>query len=106
CVLELLPLPSTSADTWTYGSRTGLPDLRDRATYMAQVAPRRAKQLRDRTLEHRPSVVVCYGRERDAQWRQWREQIAGAAFHHDAGGLEVVEAGPTLVVLTRHPVRA
>ncbi len=101
CILELLPLPAPGLNRWPYTSLSPLvPYLRDRGTYMAEVAPVRAAHLRWRIAEHQPVAVVFYG---SGYGRWWRE-ITGADFKPSPiDRVSVAKAGRTLFVIIQHP---
>ena len=95
-----MPLPSQSVAHWIYGDHSVLPELRDRQTYLAQIAPRRVQHLRKRVQEHKPKAVIFYSHN----YQTWWEQIAGARFD-DAGssGVQMIKTSDTLFVMTKHP---
>ena len=100
CILELMPLPSPSIGDWMYGVCSTRPELRDRQTYLAQVAAVRIEHLRRRIHEHRPKAVICYSQS----YQTWWEQIAGARF--GAAGpssVQMIQADDTVFVMTKHP---
>ena len=78
CLLELFPLPSPSTRDWLYGQHSAIPELRTRATYLAQYAPSRAEHIRARIAEHAPRVVIFYSV--NAWYWQWWELMAGQSF--------------------------
>jgi hypothetical protein len=101
CILELMPLPSQSVGHWIYGEHSALPQLRDRQTYLEQIAPSRVQHLRERIKAHRPKAVIFYSRK----YQPWWEQIAGARFEAEVEpGLQLSKTSDTLFVMTRHPV--
>jgi hypothetical protein len=100
CVLELLPLPSRSIGDWIYAEHSALPVLRDRQTYLEELAPKRVSHLKARIREHKPRAVIFYSRN----YRPWWEQIAGTTF--DAAvppGLQAIVTSDTVFVMTMHP---
>jgi hypothetical protein len=100
CVLELLPLPSRSVDSWLYGEHSALPSLRSRQQYVEHFAPKRVAHIRQRIQDHRPSAVVFYSRN----YQPWWEQIVGAPFDPaEAPGLHIARTPRTLFVMTMHP---
>ena len=100
CILELMPLPSPSIGDWMYGVCSTRPELRDRRTYLAQVAAAGVEHLRRRIHEHRPSVVIFYSQLYLARW----EQIAGARFSAAGpSGVQMIKTNDTLFVMTKHP---
>ena len=101
CILELMPLPSQSVGHWIYGEHSARPELRDRQTYLEQVAPRRVQHLRERIKTHRPKAVIFYSRN----YQSWWEKIAGTPFGGVVEpGVQLLKTGETLFVMTRHPV--
>lgn len=100
CVLELLPLPSQSVAHWIYGEHSALPHLRDRQTYLEQIAPRRVQHLRERIRKHGPKAVIFYSRK----YQYWWEQITGAPFEAAGpSGVQMIKTNDTLFVMTLHP---
>lgn len=101
CLLELLPLPSPSTNTWNYGRWTGLVALRSRATYRQTYLPVRIRHLRSMILRHRPKVVAFYG----ATYRRWYEQVAGCAFttSSEAGEPVYAKKDDSLYIILKHP---
>ena len=59
-LLELLPIPSGSIDTWTHSEL--LPGIADRHDYEEKALPRRVCCIRELVREHRPQVVICHGK--------------------------------------------
>jgi hypothetical protein len=100
CILELMPLPSPSVGHWIYGSCSGLPELADRATYMATVKPTRVEHLRNRIAEHQPKAVVFYSRQYQPEWELVTPIPFGAPNH---AGIQFLRTDETLFVMTPHP---
>ena len=100
CILELMPLPSPSIGHWMYGDHSTRRELRDRNTYLAQIAPTRVAHLRARIREHKPKAVIFYSQH----YQPWWEQIASAPFG-DVGpaGVQMIRTDDTLFVMTKHP---
>ena len=100
CLLELLPLPSPSANEWLYSTHSAIPWLQNRTAYREHVAPTRMRHLQERIGQHRPGVVVFYG----LGYRQWWEQIVGSPFvATELDGFYVARTDPTFFALTKHP---
>jgi hypothetical protein len=100
CLLELLPLPSSSTQRWIYAEHSRLADVRDRRTYLERVAPTRVANIRQRIREYRPRGVIFYSRGYRAHW----EQIAGSPFASTVvPGLDIATSGSTVFALTQHP---
>jgi hypothetical protein len=79
CLLELLPLPSPSANTWKYGEwvdqkcDSKLADaFRSRSDYQSHFGETRAQAINQLIAEYRPRVVIFYG----SRMKRWSE-IAG-----------------------------
>lgn len=101
CLLELMPLPSPSVGHWLYASHSQLAFLRSRAAYMAHVAPHRIEHLRQQITDHQPYAVVFYSKK----YRKYWQQVVGMKFQPlPANGIEIAERGPTLFVISTHPV--
>lgn len=65
---EVMPLPAKGRRLWHFG---GLYTGRD--AYEENEWPRRLALWRSLLTEHRPAIVICYGRgNRDAQWDRYR----------------------------------
>ncbi len=62
------------------------------------VKPRRIRYLRALFTEHRPKVVVCYGK---AFWGDYQELFEGSVFEQK-GQFQTVVCDDTLVILTGH----
>ena len=65
CLLELMPLPKKSAAAWPYDAWTEAPELWSRSLYFAHFAAKRAAALRTLIADHKPKVVVFYGKARE-----------------------------------------
>jgi hypothetical protein len=64
-LLELLPIPSDSIDTWNHSEL--LPQFRDRRDYTEKVIPRRVGYIRELVREYRPQVVICHGKGKNGR---------------------------------------
>ncbi len=62
CFLELMPLPKKNAASWPYKDWTEAPELWSRSLYFAHFAAKRAAALRTLIADHKPKVVVFYGK--------------------------------------------
>lgn len=98
---ELLPLPSPSTSDWIYGEHSGLGHLASREAYRAHYAERRADRIGRLIREHRPPLVVFYGKS----YLPWWERVAGRAFRQDDGcGALRADAEGTTYLAMPHPV--
>jgi hypothetical protein len=68
CLLELLPLPSPSANHWLYAQHSQLPDLSSRDRYRKQWSALRTERLRQRIARHQPKAVIFYSFGYLAYW--------------------------------------
>jgi hypothetical protein len=57
---ELMPIPKPKVKRWDYEEL--IPQFASREEYYRVVKPRRIRNLRALLTEHRPKVVVCYGK--------------------------------------------
>ena len=93
---ELMPLPKPKVKRWDYEEL--IPQFASREEYYRVVKPRRIGYLRALITEHRPRVVVCYGK---AFWSDYRELFEGSTFEQE-GLFQTAAFDNTLVVLTGH----
>lgn len=100
CLLELLPLPSPSINTWHYDQWSNLPFLKNRETYRQYCFPWRCAHIRAQLLTHQPRVVVFCSFGYKDLW----QQIAGpkVLFIEDSGAW-VGKTDNTLFLITKHP---
>jgi hypothetical protein len=95
-LVELMPIPKPKV--WQWGYEELIPQFASREEYYATIKPRRVKYLRGLIDEHRPEVVICYGK---AFWADFQELFAGNSFSED-GQFRTMVAGDTQVILTSH----
>lgn len=57
---ELIPIPKPKIKRWDYDKL--IPQFVSREEYYRVVKPRRIRSLRALIKEHRPKVVICYGK--------------------------------------------
>lgn len=100
CLLELLPLPSPSLNTWNYNTWSSLPFLKDRSVYRNFCVPWRTEHIRLRIKEHKPMVVVFMGR---AYSTYWHTIVGNNANFVDQGGFWADISDGTIYVITKHP---
>jgi len=93
---ELMPIPKPKVKRWGYEEL--IPQFKSREEYYRIVKPRRIECLRGLIAEHRPKVVICYGK---AFWVDFRELFHGHEFVEE-GVFQRALAGETLVLLTVH----
>jgi hypothetical protein len=98
CLVELLPLPSPSADHWIYGEYSRLPYLINRKTYEQAFLARRIAHLRQQIKEHRPNAVIFYGFTYQKHW----QEIAGVDFRQESGA-RFGRNRTILFTITEHP---
>lgn len=70
CLLELLPLPSTSIDDWIYTQHSQLPFLSDRDKYTNYCLEKRINHISHKIKEYQPQAVVFYGTGYEYSWRK------------------------------------
>jgi hypothetical protein len=99
CLLELLPLSSSSIGKWHYAQWSDLPYLESRKTYEQQCLPGRIQRLRQLIQQHAPPLVVFYG----FKYRAWYEQAAGCQFSLDTDGAVWAMQDGSLFVMIKHP---
>jgi hypothetical protein len=100
CLIELLPLPSPSSSHWIYADHSGIPCLRSRQAYEAEVAPWRARHIHSRVEEQGPKVVLFYG----FKHRDWWTRVAGAPLASTSvPELFAHNNGSTVYALMKHP---
>lgn len=105
-LMELLPLPAPSTNSWPYHELAGqIPYLQDRASYVAHVLPTRTQRIGELVRQYQPDSVVCYG---VGYIRHWE-----AVFATHLGAITVGQrrcfggrTGRTQVLVVPHPVRA
>jgi hypothetical protein len=105
-LLELLPLPAQSIDSWPYQQlSTGAPQLASRSSYVDQVLPMRVQLLSQLVRRYRPTAVVCYGLGYTKHWDSiFKVALESAVVEGRrclSGWLE-----RTHVLVTPHPARA
>jgi hypothetical protein len=93
---ELMPIPKPAVSQWGYEEL--IPQFASRDDYYRQVRPRRIRYLQRLLSEHRPRVVVGYGK---AFWPAYRELFDSFRFS-DSGPFQVASRDETLVILTGH----
>lgn len=104
CLLELLPLPSPTIGNWILEDCPGMPTwMADRRRYRAMWEPRREKMLAQLISEHRPLVVIMYGRSYLPSW----QRLANDSLQdRAAGGLMAGAHGGTRFFALPHPRRS
>ncbi len=93
---ELMPIPKPAVSQWGYEQL--MPQYDSRQDYYEQVEPRRVRYLRQLIKEHRPKVIIGYGK---AYWPQYKELFPHHAFARN-DQFEVANTHETLVILTGH----
>jgi len=104
CVLELMPLPKKSAASWPYGGWTDVPELWSRSLYFAHFAVKRATALRQLIADHRPRVVVFYGKspEFSCHW-PWIAGVKLSDWNGDGEWCDIEHEG-VQYMFAPHPV--
>lgn len=69
CLLELLPLPSSSLKNWLYLNYSQLPELESREKYRTTCSPYRAARLKQRIHEYQPKTVIFYSKQYIDSWK-------------------------------------
>ncbi|GJM42552.1 MAG: hypothetical protein DHS20C20_28340 [Ardenticatenaceae bacterium] len=93
---ELMPIPKPKISRWGYENL--MPQFVSREDYYQKVKPQRVAYLRQLLQEHRPPVVIGYGK---TFWASYKDLFP----HHDfekEGIFEVANNQGTLVILTGH----
>ncbi len=75
-----------------------MPQYDSRQDYYEQVEPQRVRYLRQLIKEHRPKVIIGYGK---AYWPQYKELFPHHTFERN-DQFEVARDQDTLVILTDH----
>ena len=93
---ELMPIPKPKVSLWGYEEL--IPQYRSREDYYRTVKPQRVKALRQLLTEHRPAVVIGYGK---SFWSSYKELFPNHNFQSQ-DIFEVAFKDGTLVILTDH----
>jgi hypothetical protein len=93
---ELMPIPKPAVSHWGYEEL--IPQFTSREDYYRQVKPRRLNYLRGLLAEHRPRIVIGYGK---AFWPSYRKLFEGFQFSNSEP-FQVATRDSTLVALTGH----
>ncbi len=93
---ELMPIPKPKVKHWDHNEL--IPQFASREEYYQVVKPRRIRYLRALVREHRPKVVVCYGK---AFWSDYRELFEGSEFEQE-GQFQTAALDNTLAILAGH----
>lgn len=105
-LLELLPLPAQSIDSWPYQElSTSVPQLASRSSYVDHVLPMRVQLLSQLVRMYRPTAVVCYGLGYAKHWESIFEVALETAVLEERRCLSGW-LGPTQVLVAPHPARA
>ncbi len=99
CLLELLPLPSSSTNAWIYSEHSRLDVLMDRATYLTELMPRRVRALRSLIGAQRPRYVIFVGLSYVEHWNS----VAGTDLPTRPERPVTCPGSPTRMVIARHP---
>jgi hypothetical protein len=93
---ELMPIPKPKIERWDYEEL--IPQFASRKEYYETIKPWRVKYLRGLIEEHRPKIVICYGK---TFWGYFQELFEGQKFSED-GRFRTAETEKTQVILTDH----
>jgi hypothetical protein len=93
-LLELLPIPKRSIDTWGYEDL--FPMYPDKRSYEVEQLPLRKQMISNLIGQHRPKLVVAYGKD---YWGHYKELITPAQFQ-DVNGFPVGQNSDTTMILT------
>ena len=103
CILELLPLPSRSTNTWIYHQYSRIPELQSRECYRDKWMPKRAQSLQENIARHKPPYVVFYSV--DPMYQVWWKKIANTTTEwHWIDGAQFANNEHTIFAITKHPV--
>ena len=93
---ELMPIPKPNIGEWGY--ETLIPQFSSRQDYYDMVMPRRIRYLTALLTEHKPAVVIGYGK---AYWPAYKKLFPNMSFT-SASQFDVATTAGTVVVLTDH----
>ncbi len=93
---ELMPIPKPSVASWGYEEL--IPQFTSRDEYYHAIKPRRIEFLRQVLQEHRPRIVIGYGKN---YWPDYKELFLGETFAIE-GQFAVSRGQAGVVVLTDH----
>jgi hypothetical protein len=93
---ELMPIPKPKVKRWDYEEL--IPQFASREEYYETIKPRRVAYLKGLIEEHRPNVVICYGK---AFWGDFQELFGGQRFSED-GQFRTAVTEDTQVIFTDH----
>lgn len=100
CLLELLPLPSSSLAYWIYSQHSRLPFLSNRIDYENYCVDKRINRISYKIKEYQPSSVVFYGISYEYSWRK----IADVEFSLTPEGFFIGRNSQTVFVIAKHPI--
>jgi hypothetical protein len=101
CLLELLPLPAPSTNSWIYKEISSLPYMINRQTYREHIVNTRIGHFQNRIREFRPKVVVFYGSVYDSYWKTVARTDS---WDISATGVRFKSKNPTTFISSVHPV--
>lgn len=103
-LLELLPLPSPSADQWQYRDWSRIPELSSREAYRDALLKPRLGSLNRLLIECRPRAVVFYGQTYRPYWKALAAKAGQLDVHQIAGfQIELGANAGTTYVICAHP---
>jgi hypothetical protein len=74
---ELMPLPAPTTRHWPYQALFADPRFASRDRYLNTIKPHRIQLLRDLIANHKPRLVICYGK---SYWTDFKRLFPGAKF--------------------------
>lgn len=99
CLLELLPLPSSSLNDWIYAEITNNPWLVTRSKYKKHLMPIRQHRIRQLIQQHKPRRVVFYG----SSYRNYWMEIAGSRDWSEDGFAKYTQVNGVEYEIYPHP---
>jgi len=93
-ILEFLPIPKPKTSSWDYPLT--FPEYPDVEVYRREQTPPRIALLSQLVVNHRPRIIVAYGK---ANWPYYR-QILSEGEYSERNGFETGVQGDTLMILT------
>ena len=100
CLLELLPLPAPSTNTWYYEKWSSLPYLKNRVAYRNHCLPWRCDHIRSTIQSFQPSLVVFCG---FSYFTHWQNISGNRVRFQKKDGFWSGKSGSTLFLIVKHP---
>ncbi|HBL52898.1 MAG TPA: hypothetical protein DDZ34_02320 [Syntrophaceae bacterium] len=96
CLMELMPLPSSSTNDWIYGQFQG---IETRVKYFENISPHRINKLKELINENPKKIILFYGKSYIDRWRH----IIGSDLKVDNGFMWFKKN--SLFIVINHPCR-